>query len=46
MMKRIAEKIAVLLIEAFVPKLIEKLEELIDRDLNKDGKIGQSEIDK
>lgn len=42
MVKKIAQKLAILIIEAMVPKLLEKLEEIIDKDLNKDGKIGNS----
>lgn len=45
MLKRLAQKLAVLIIEALVPMLLNKIEELIDKDLNNDGQIGgKSEI--
>lgn len=41
MLKTIARKLAILVVEALVPMLLQKIEELIDKDLNKDGVIGK-----
>lgn len=43
MLKTIARKLAILVVEALVPMLLQKIEELIDKDLNKDGVIGKPE---